>query len=114
MRSAGFEPADHRVGAACNPALICTTAMLGTETPGARGGGAARHGARLMVSTTVYEAIWRSTTLCVGGAAIKLAHALSTMLDTDTTCFSKGSAAFCLAHFLYAVTAVPIAISFCY
>ena len=34
------------------------------------------------------------------------------MLGTDTACLSKGGAAFRLAHLRYAVTAMPVAISF--
>ena len=109
---AGLEPADHHVGATIDPAFTWTTAVLATETFAMRGGGAARHGARLLVSTAVNEAMWRSSTLCVGGAALRLAFALCTMLAADTTCCSKSGAAFRLAHFLVAVTAVLPAVSF--
>ena len=114
MCLAGIEPAFYLVGATLNPAFTWTAAVLATETPGLRGGCAVRHRARLMVSTTVYKAMWRYTTGCVGGAAIKLALALSTVLVADTTRLRKGGAAFCLAHSLVAMTAVPVAVSFCF
>ena len=114
VRLASLEPADHLVGAACNPTLTCTTTVFAADTPGGRGGGAACHGARLLLFTAVYGAMRRSTTACVGGAAIKLALALSTMLVADTSCFCKGAAAFRLAHLFAAVTAVPVAVSLCF
>ena len=111
VRDAGLELADQLVGASFNPAFTFTAAMFIAETSGTRGGSAACYGARLLLSTAVCPAMWRSR-VCVGGAAIKLAHSISTMLETDTTRFCKTGAAFCLAHFLVAVTAVPITISF--
>lgn len=48
-----------------------------------------------------------------GGAAIKLAHSTSTMLDADAACIRKCGAAFQLAHFRVA-TAMPTAPSFGY
>ena len=78
--------------------------MLGAETLANRGGGAACHGARLLVSTAVNDAIRRSTTLCVGSAAIKLARSVRTMLATKTACKCKGSAIFYFAHFCATTT----------
>ena len=112
MRYAGLEPADNLVGATLNPTFACTTTMLDAETLASRGGAAARHGARLILSTAMFLAIWRSTTVCVGSAAIKLAHALRTMLAADIPCLRKSGAAFRLAYFPAAVTAVPPAVSF--
>ena len=53
VRLAGLEEADHLVGAACSVAFACTAAVFGAETLALRGGGAARHGARLL-STAVF------------------------------------------------------------
>ena len=111
VRYASIKPADYLVAATLNPAFTCTTAMFGTEAFANRGGGAACHGARLFVPTAVYVAMWRSTTVCVGSAAIKLALAVCTMLAADTTCICKGGATFCLAYFFLTVTAVLPAVS---
>ena len=113
VRDAGLEPADQHVSATIDPAFTCTTTVFAAETFANRAGGAACYGARLLLSAAVDGAMFGSTTGCVGGAAIKLALATSTMLGTDTTCLRKGGAAFRLAHFLHAVTTMPIAISFC-
>ena len=112
MRLAGLEPADHLVGAACNPAFAWTTAMFGTETLGVSVGGAARHGALcFLLSTAVCDAMLESS-CCIGGAAIKLALSVRAMLDAETTYLSKGDAAFRLAHFVLAAgTAMPVAVS---
>ena len=56
MCLAGIEPADNLVAATFNPAFAWTAAVFLAETPSGRGGGAAHHGARRMVSTAVYEA----------------------------------------------------------
>ena len=54
VRWAGLEPADHFVGAACNPAFACTTTVFYAETPGSRGGGTIQHRALFhLLSTTV-------------------------------------------------------------
>ena len=87
VRLAGLEPADHLVGATIDPAFTRTTAVFDTETSGVRVGGAARHGAHLLLSAAVCVAIWRSTTVCVGGASIKLARSTRTMLVADVTCY---------------------------
>ena len=114
VRPASLEPADHLVGASIDPAFTCTTAVFCTETLVVSVGSAARYGARLLLSIAVFLAMFRSTTVCVGGASIKLAFAFCAMLVADATCYYKGGAAFRLAHFLSAVTTVPIAVSFCY
>ena len=108
---AGLEPADHLVGATIDPAFTCTTTVFGTATLASRGGDAACHGAQLLVSTAVFVAMWRSR-VCVGGAAIKLARSIRSMLAAHTTCYCKSDAAFGLAHFRFA-TAMPGAPSFC-
>ena len=113
VRFAGLEPADHLVGAACNPAFACTAAMFGTETLALRSGGAVRHGALcFLLSTAVCDAMLEPL-CCIGGATIRLALSIRTMLVTETACAGKGGAAFCLAHFvLAAATAMPVAVSF--
>ena len=58
VRMAGHDlGADHRVGAAGNKAWTWTAAMLLTETLAFRGGGAARHGARLVLASAVSVAV---------------------------------------------------------
>ena len=111
VRPAGLEPADHLVAAACNPTFTFTTAMFGTETPGVRGGGAARHGALwLFLSTTMCVAMLEPLS-CIGGASVKLALATCTMLVAETARISKSGTILRLAHFLAAVTAMPPAVS---
>ena len=92
------------VGATTKYALARTAAVFCAETLAFGGGGAARHGARLL-STAVFAAMRRSTTVCVGGASFKLARSIRAMLGTDAVCVRKSGAAFLLAHFL-AATAV--------
>ena len=55
----------------------------------------------------------RCTTLCVGGAAISLALAVSTMFATKTTCNCKGGATFYLAHFCAAAAMLGTPFSCC-
>ena len=58
VRMAGHDlGVDHPVGAAGNKARTCTTAMFGTETLADRGGGAACHGARLLLASAVLFAM---------------------------------------------------------
>mgnify|MGYP004293980417 CR=1 FL=1 len=79
VRLAGHDlGADHLVGAAGNKAWTWTAAVFGTETLAFRGGGAARHGARLP-STTMDGAI-ATFLCCVCGASIKLALSVRTVL----------------------------------
>ena len=56
-----------------------------------------RHGARLLLSATVFLAMRRSR-VCAGGISFKLARSVCAMLAADATCFSKRGAAFLLAH----------------
>ena len=58
MRNAGLPHADHLVGAALEKAFAWTAAVFDTQTLAYGGGGAACHGARLMVATAVFEAMW--------------------------------------------------------
>ena len=68
MRSAGHPHADDDVGAVASVASVCTTPVFGTEALALRGGGAACHRARLLISTTVFETMLGSR-VCVGGAS---------------------------------------------
>ena len=79
---------DHLVGATRNKAWISATAVFDTEALASGGGGAACHGARLVLLPTVFDAMLRSITW-TAGAAIKLACSTSTMLDADATCMHK-------------------------
>ena len=113
VRLAGLEPADHLVAAACNPAFACTTTMFGTEALALRSGGAVQHRALcFLLSTAVCDAMLEPL-CCIGGATIRLALSIRTMLVAETACAGKGGAAFRLAHFLgVAATAMPVAVSF--
>ena len=102
----------HHVGAAAKHALAWTAAVFLAETLADRGGGAARHGARLLLSAAVFAAMRRSRG-CVRGASCKLAGSASAVLDTDTTCFCKSGAAFLLAHFLAATAVLAAPASGC-
>ena len=57
VRLAGLKLADPFVGAAWNKAWTWTAPMFGTETPSFRGGGAVRHGARLVFTSAVRHAM---------------------------------------------------------
>ena len=109
MRGAGLPFTHHLVGAAAKDALACTAAVFCAETLAFGGGGAARHGARLLLSIAVFCAMRRSRA-SVGGASCKLARSMCTMLGTDATCLRKSGAAFLLAHFP-AATAVFVALA---
>ena len=110
---AGLEPAaDHHVGATIDPTFPFATAVFATETLAFRAGGAARHRARLLFSTSVFEAMLRSMSW-TAGAAIKLACSICTVLGAHATCYYKSGASLHLAHFC-AATAMPTAPSFCY
>ena len=89
----------HLVGAAAKHALAWTAAVFLAESLLLRGGGAARRGARLLLSAAVFVAMRRSRG-CVDGASFKLARSSCAMLGTDATCSCKRGAAFLLAHFL--------------
>ena len=112
VRSAGLEPADHLVAATYNPAFACTIAVFLAETFRVCVGGAVQHGALcLLLSTAVCDAMLEPLS-CICGAIIKLARSICTMLGAEATRSSKGGTAFCFAHFLVVVTAMPEAVSF--
>ena len=85
MRIAGhILGVDHLVRAARNEAWTHTAAVLGTETFASRGSGAASHEARLLLASTVRNAMrffWRCQT---SGAPCKLALSVCTMLLAET------------------------------
>ena len=97
VRCAGLPHAHHLVGAATKYALVWTAAVFCADPLASGVGGAARHGARL-VSAAVFHAKRRCRG-CVGGAPCKLARSVRAMLAAHTACYSKGGAAFLLAHF---------------
>ena len=66
-------------GATCDPAFAATAAVLPAESLPNTGGGAARHGARLLLPTAVFDAMLE-TSCCRGGASIDLAPPVRTML----------------------------------
>jgi len=99
VRLAGLEKAVHLVGAACDLAFLFATAMFKAEAFAMRGGGAARHGARLpLLPAAVCDAMLKPW-CCRGGASINLAPSMRTMPGATTTCLSKRLAALNVAHF---------------
>ena len=86
------------VGAAAKHALAFSAAVFCAEALALGAGGAARHGARLLISAAMFDAMRRCRG-CVGGASCKLARSTRAMLGADTACSCKGGAAFLLAHF---------------
>ena len=60
VRSAGHPHADDLVGAVASVASAWTTPVFGTEALALRGGGAACHRARLLLSTTMLETMLKS------------------------------------------------------
>ena len=86
--------------------------MFGTETLAFRSGGTARHGARLVLLSAVFDTMLRSMSWAAG-AAIKLACSNGAMLGADAMCTSKSGAAVNLAHFRAAITMPTTAQSFC-
>ena len=102
VRLAGLEKAVTLVGAACDPAFLSAAAVFGTEAFASRGGGAARHGARLLLlPPAVCDAMLESS-CCRGGASINLAPAMRTMSDATATGISKRFAALNVAYFCLA------------
>ena len=98
VRCAGMPLASRPlVGAAAKHALAFSAAVFCAETLAFSVGGAARHGARLLLSAAVFGAMRRCRS-CVGGASCKLARSICAMLAADTTCDCKRGAAFLLAH----------------
>ena len=99
---AGLQKAVDLVGAASNLTFTIASIVLAVETPCTRGGGAARHGARLLLlPATVCDAMLEPL-CCRGGAPINLAPAVSTMSATTATHFNTSLAALNVAHFLVA------------
>ena len=96
---AGFEKAVTLVGAACDLAFLFAAAVFAAEAFAIRGGGAARHGARLLLlPATVFEAMLEP--LCCGGSAsINLAPSMRTMPSATATCLGTSLAALYVAHF---------------
>ena len=106
MLRAGLEKAVTLAGAACDPAFIIAAAVFATEALAARGGGAARHGARLpLLPATVCDAMLESFR-CRGGASINLAPTKRTMPSATAACNSTSLTALNVAHFGPA-TAMP-------
>ena len=90
---------DHLVWAAGNKAWTWTADVFLTETLANRGGGAARHGARLHLASAVSGAM-RSFSRCqTSGAACKPAMSIRAMFGAKTTSCSKSGATFHFAHF---------------
>ena len=100
---------DHLVRAARNKAWTCTAAVFGTKTLALRGGGAARHGARLLLVSTVSGAMRSFRSFQTSGAPCKLALSIRTMFGAKTACTSKSVATFHFADFraAAAVLATP-------
>ena len=96
VRLAGLEKAVHLVGAASHLAFLFPAAVFTTEAFAIRGGGAARHGARLPAA--VFEAILEPLS-CRGGASINLAPAMRTMSSATATGTNTSLAALNVAHF---------------
>ena len=99
VRAAGLEKAVTVVGAASDTACTIAAAVFTTETPLTRGGGAARHGARLLLlPATVFDAMLEPS-CCRGGASINLAPTIGTMPNATATSLSTSLAALNVAHF---------------
>ena len=96
---AGLEKTVHFVGAASDPAFTIAAAVFITEAFTRRGGGAARHGARLLLlPTAVCDAVLEPS-CCRGGALINLALSMRAMSFATTTSISASFAALNVAHF---------------
>ena len=106
MRLAGHDlGADHLVGAARNKAWTHTTTVFGAETLAERGGGAASHGARLILASAVSLAMRFINRLNASSAPCKLARSnIATMRAAKAACFSKSDAPSDLAHGCIATT----------
>ena len=101
---AGLEKAVTLVGAACDLAFIFAAAMFAAKAFAIRGGGAARHGARLLLLPAAVCDAMLEPLCCRGGAPINLAPPIRTMPFATTACLSKRLAALNVAHFLVAAT----------
>ena len=103
---AGLEKAVNLVAATCDLAFTIAAAMFTTEAFTSRGGGAARHGARLpLLPAAVCDAMLEPL-CCRGGASINRAPPIGTMPDATAACNSTSLAAINVADF-GAATAVP-------
>ena len=102
---AGLEKAVTLAGAARDPAFTFAAAVFAADTLALRGGGAARHGARLPIAA-VRNAMRFFHRFQTSGAACSLARSVRAMLLAEAACVCKRAAAFSLAHLL-AATAVP-------
>ena len=112
---AGLEKAVTLVGAASDLAFTIATAVFAAEALAFRGGGAARHGARLpllLLPAAVCDAMLEPCS-CWGGASINLAPPVRTMPSATATGMSKSLAAFNVAHFR-AATAMPATQTSCF
>ena len=80
--------------------------MFAAEALASRKCLAASHGARLLPRSAVPDAMLRSAagTGCHGGAALKLAPSVDTVLATEAACYRTGGAAFDRAQFRAATT----------
>ena len=96
---AGLEKAVTLVGTACDLAFTIAAAVFTTEALASRGGGAARHRARLpLLPAAVCDAMLEPLS-CRGGASINLAPPIRTMPSATPTGMSKSLAALNVAHF---------------
>ena len=105
VRLAGLEKAVHPVGAACDLAFLFATAMFKAEAFAMRGGGAARHGARLPLLPAAVCGAMLEPLSCRGGASINLAPPKGAMPSATAACNSTSLATLNVAHFGAAMTA---------
>ena len=99
MLLAGLENAVTLAGAASDPAFIFTTAVFAAEALAVRRGGAARHGARLLLLPAAVCDSMLEPLCCRGGASVSLAPPIGTMPFATATCSSTSLAALNVAHF---------------
>ena len=109
---AGLEKAVTLVGAASNLAFTIAAAMFAAEAFASRGGGAARHGARLLLLPAAVCDAMLEPCSCWSGASIILAPPKGTMPSAPAACMSKSLAALNVAHFS-AAAAMPVTQSSC-
>ena len=86
MLLAGLENAVTLAGAACDLAFLFAAAVFDTEALASRGGGAARHGARLLLLPTAVCEAMLEPLCCRGGASIARAPSKGTMPTATATC----------------------------
>ena len=108
--STGHPHTDDLFGALASVASAWTAAVSLTEALALRGGGAACHRARLLLSTTMFETMLGSLS-CVGGASFGCARSARTVLVAEASCDCKSVAVFHFALFRVAA-AVPCTPSF--